>query len=91
MVSVLDSLNAAFVKTAPIAWFASHRHTAAGANEIYDYSYLFGYALDIPAGATTLTLPDDPDVRIMAVTVSKEPRLMVRPAQPLYDTFHERR
>jgi hypothetical protein len=84
MVSVLDSLNAAFIKEAPIAWFASHRHDAAGANEIYNYAYLFAYALDIPAGATTLKLPDNDKVRILAVTVSKEGGA-VTPAQPLYD------
>ena len=86
MINVLDTLNAAFVKDAPIAWFASHRHTAAGANEIYEYSYLYAYELDVPAGATTITLPKNENVRIMAVTLSKE-GAAVRPAKPLYDTF----
>ena len=38
----------------------------------YHYSYLFAYDLDIPPGATTLTLPDNEAVRILAVTVSDE-------------------
>jgi alpha-mannosidase len=84
MIMVLDSLNAAFTKDAPIAWFASHRHTAAGANEIYSYAYLFAYALDIPPGATTLSLPNNDRVRVMAISVTKEGG-QVLPAQPLYD------
>jgi len=75
-----------YVKPAPVAWFASHRHAADGANEPYAYAYLFAYAIDLPEGASTLTLPDDGAVRILAVTaVSGDGS--VRPAQPLYDTL----
>ena len=75
-----------YIKRAPVAWFASHRHTADGANEPYAYAYLFAYAIDIPAGARTLTLPDDDRIRVLAVTVATE-REPVRPAAPLYDTL----
>jgi alpha-mannosidase len=73
-----------FIKPAPLAWFASHHHRPDGLSEAYAYSYLFAYALDIPAGAKTLKLPDDERVRILAVTVSDESDA-VRPAQPLFD------
>jgi len=73
-----------FIKRAPIAWFASHRHTARGENEAYAYSYLFAYTIDLPAGATTLTLPNNDNVRILAITASND-RNSVKPAQPLYD------
>ncbi|HEX5603530.1 MAG TPA: glycoside hydrolase family 38 C-terminal domain-containing protein, partial [Pyrinomonadaceae bacterium] len=36
-----------FIKRAPVGWFASHRHTPAGGNEAYAYSYLFVYTLDV--------------------------------------------
>ena len=75
-----------FIKRAPLAWFASHRHTPDGKNEAYAYSYLFAYTIDIPAGATTLTLPSNDNVRIMAITGSNE-SARVTPAQPLYDTL----
>ncbi|HYV82054.1 MAG TPA: glycoside hydrolase family 38 C-terminal domain-containing protein [Pyrinomonadaceae bacterium] len=75
-----------FIKRAPVGWFASHRHTPAGANEAYAYSYLFVYTLDVPANVRTLTLPNDDRVRIMAITGSNE-RSGVKPAQPLYDTL----
>jgi alpha-mannosidase len=75
-----------FIKRAPLAWFASHRHTPAGTNEAYAYSYLFAYTIDVPANARTLTLPNNENVRILAITGSNE-RSMVKPAQPLYDTL----
>jgi alpha-mannosidase len=79
-------LNPGFIKQAPVAWFASHRHTAGGGNEPYVYSYLFAYAINIPAGARTLTLPSDVRIRILAITASDEAS-EARPAQPLYDTL----
>ena len=75
-----------FIKRAPIGWFASHRHTPAGTNEAYAYSYLFVYTFDVPANARVLTLPNNDSVRILAITGSNESS-MVRPAHPLYDTL----
>jgi alpha-mannosidase len=75
-----------FIKPAPLAWFASHHHNMMRGSEAYAYSYLFAYALDIPAGAKTLTLPRDDKVRVLAVTVSDESDA-VRPAQPLFDSL----
>jgi alpha-mannosidase len=75
-----------YVKPAPVAWFSSHRHDADGANEPYAYAYLFAYAIDLPDGAATLTLPDDPAVRVLAVTAAKDAGGVV-PARPLYDTL----
>ncbi len=77
-----------FIKRAPVAWFASHRHTADGANEPYAYSYLFAYSVDAPPNARTLTLPDNDKIRILAVTVAEEAPPL-RPAQPLYDTLEQ--
>jgi alpha-mannosidase len=85
----MTGLRPGFVKPAPIAWFASHRHSADGLSEAYAYSYLFAYALDIPAGAKTLTLPVDERVRVLAVTASDEGGA-VRPAQPLFDSLESR-
>ena len=75
-----------YIKRAPVAWFASHRHTSDGTNEAYAYSYLFAYALDVPANAKTLTLPNNENVRILAMSGSNE-RAWLKPAQPLYDTL----
>ena len=75
-----------FIKRAPLAWFASHRHTVEGKNEAYAYSYLFAYTIDVPANAKTLTFPDNDQVRILAITGSDE-RAWLKPAHPLYDTL----
>jgi alpha-mannosidase len=84
----MTGLKPGFIKPAPIAWFASHHHRADGLSEAYRYSYLFAYALDLPAGAKTLTLPVDDRVRVLAVTVSDEGDA-VRPAQPLFDWLEQ--
>jgi alpha-mannosidase len=75
-----------FIKRADIGWFASHRHDAAGQNEAYRYSYLFAYAMDLPAGAKSLTLPRNANIRILAATVARE-NSEAWPAQPLHDTL----
>jgi alpha-mannosidase len=87
--TVFNGLTPGFIKRAPIAWFASHRHTADGANEPYAYSYLFAYAIDLPPGARTITLPDNDKIRVLAATVSDEDSSLVE-AQPLYDTLIRR-
>jgi alpha-mannosidase len=79
-------LRPGYIKPATLAWYASHHHTPDGLNEPYQYSYLFAYALDLPAHAKTLTLPLNDKIRIMAVSVAKEEPNVV-PVQPLYDTL----
>jgi len=79
-------LRPSFIKRADLAWYCSHHHDPAGKNVAYSYSYLFGYAIDLPPGATTLTLPDNDKIRILAVSVAEE-NPEVKPAQPLYDVL----
>ncbi len=79
-------LRPGYIKPATLAWYASHRHTAEGLNEPYQYSYLFVYSMDMPAHARTLTLPANEKIRILAVSVAKE-EPGVSPAQPLHDTL----
>jgi alpha-mannosidase len=79
-----NGLTPGFIKHAPLAWFASHRRTAAGVSEPYQYSYLFAYAVDVPPGATTLTLPDNDKVRIVAITMSDEGTPLRSAAFPIY-------
>ena len=82
----MTGITPGFIKRAPVAWFASHRHTPDGKNEAYAYSYLFAYTIDVPANAKTLTLPNNDYVRILAITGTNE-RFSIKPAQPLYDTL----
>jgi len=82
----MTGIRPGYIKRADIAWFASQRRDAAGNPEPYQYSYLYAYPIDIPAGARTLVLPDNERIRILAVTVANEPWITT-PAQPLYDTL----
>jgi alpha-mannosidase len=52
-------LKPAHIKRADLAWYCSHHHNAAGENVSYAYSYLFGYAIDLPPGAKTIKLPNN--------------------------------
>jgi alpha-mannosidase len=79
-------MKAGFVKPATLAWYCSHHHTAAGLNEPYQYSYLFAFGIDLPAGARTLTLPANENIRVLAVSVAKEDP-QVKPVQALFDTL----
>ncbi|SPF46091.1 hypothetical protein SBA1_630040 [Candidatus Sulfotelmatobacter kueseliae] len=79
-------LKPGYIKRADLAWYCDHHHDAAGKNVAYSYSYLFGYAVDLPSGATTLRLPDNDRIRILAISVADE-NPEVKPAQPLYDVL----
>jgi alpha-mannosidase len=82
----MTGIEPGYIKRADVAWYCSHHHNAAGENVPYGYSYLFAYAIDLPAGAKTITLPNNGRVRIFAISVAEESP-EVKPAQPLYDTL----
>ena len=76
-----------FMKNATIAHVGTHRHRGDVCNLIYDFSYMYMVSLDLPEGAATLTLPDNRNVAVFAVTVAENPiddvelasRLFIRP------------
>ena len=83
-------LKPGYIKRAPVAWFASHNHAADGSNQPYSYSYLFAYDVPIQSGAKTLTLPDNPRIRVLAISLAEEAPA-VHPVHPLYDTLERDR
>jgi alpha-mannosidase len=82
----MTGIKPGYIKRADLAWYCSHHHNAAGDNVPYRYSYLFAYSIDVPAGAKTITLPDNDRIRILAMSVANE-NPAVKPAQPLYDVL----
>jgi len=83
----VTSINAPFVKQDNIAWFASHIHREyPSANVSYHYCYLYKYSIPVPAGANKLILPDNNNIKILAITATKEKEEVI-PLQPLYDNF----
>jgi alpha-mannosidase len=81
-VSGIDQIRPAYVKRDEIGWIGTHRHDPNG-NEPYVSSYLFLYALDVPAGAREVHLPANDRIRIMAATVASDGTRVI-PAGPIY-------
>lgn len=81
-----SGIKPAFIKRDSLGWYASFHRTADGKDVPYSYSYLFVYPIDLPTGATTLTLPDNDKIRILAITAAEQSG-SVHPAEPLYDVF----
>jgi alpha-mannosidase len=75
------------IKRDPIAWVATHRHTPT-ANNAYDFIYLFKYRIDLPAGVSnpTLTLPNNSNIIIYAMTLSNNSNDDTAPATLFYDS-----
>lgn len=59
------------LKNARIAYIGTHRHSASG-DEPYEFTYMFKFGVDIPKNGTTITLPNDPDIVIFAMTTISE-------------------
>jgi alpha-mannosidase len=76
-VTNLDQLRPGFIKRDEVAWVGTHRHARTG-NQVYVMSYVFAYALDVPAGARSLVLPSNDRLRVFAVSAVREPA-RVRP------------
>lgn len=74
-----------FLKDAEIAFVGTHRHSS-GKDEAYEFTYMFKFGIDIPQGATTVTLPDNPNLVVFAATLVKEKYPAVSPASPLFRT-----
>ncbi len=78
-------ITPAYVDPTPVGWIGTHRHTAEGRNEPYALTHFFLLRLPVSEGARVLTLPDDPDVRLLAATAVWNPGGATRAAQPLLD------
>lgn len=83
---VVTGITPGYIKPAAVAWFASHRHDATGADVPYSYAYLYAYVLPLGESSATLTLPDDAHIKLLAVTAARDAP-DAEPAAPLYDTL----
>jgi alpha-mannosidase len=84
VVSGMDQIRPGFVKRDEVAWVGTHRHGPNG-NQPYIASYIFMYAIDLPPGTREVRLPDDPRIRIFAMTVARYP-YHFWPATALYSS-----
>ena len=60
-----------FTKPGEVAWYSSHRHNPKTGNEYYTYSYLYKVGFEIPTSGGVLTLPNDPRIKIMAISTAR--------------------
>jgi alpha-mannosidase len=82
----MTGIKPGYIKRADLAWYSSHHHNASGENVPYAYSYIFAYPVELEPGAKAIRLPDNKNIRILAISVAEEnPELA--PAQPLYDVL----
>lgn len=83
----MAGLVPAYEKGGEVAWYSSHRHNPTSGNEFYEYSYLFKYGFDVPAGGTTLTLPKNGRIKVFAISAAKSGHDAISSTMPLYDNL----
>ena len=70
-----------------VAFFTTHLHHPEEGNQPYIYGYVFKYALDLPAGAKEIKLPDNPRIKILAITAAYNENDASRAVQKLFDVL----
>ena len=77
-----DGQTEGFLKDGCVAYIGGHRHSP-GADEPYEFTYMFRVCLDVPTGVRQVVLPRDEHVVIFAATVADD-AADVQPAAPLF-------
>lgn len=86
----VTAITPGYIKRDTIAWFCTHRHHPKLGNEAYRFSYLYKYDFDVPKGSKNVTLPNEPEIKLLAMTLTQKGYLPARPAAALYDDFSDR-
>lgn len=73
-----------YLQDAEVAYIGTHRHSTIG-DHAYEFTYMFKFAIHIPAGATEVVLPDNKNIVIFAATLVDEP---YAPAKAVSTLFH---
>ena len=86
----VSRIDPGFIKRDEIAWFATHLHNDS-VNIPYRYAYLYKYELVVDSLTGSVQLPEDPSVKIFAMTLANNQFDDILPVQPLYDDFTGRK
>lgn len=82
-------LAKAYLKKAPVVWNSTHLHTREG-NKAYEFAYLFKFAIDITKDTKTLTLPNNPDIIVAAITLANDVNTSTKAAQSMIDNIFKK-
>ena len=86
----IKSVEKGFIRRDELAFVCTHLHKDT-MNLPFQYGYLFKYGMDASSASGTLQLPDNPAIRIFAVTVAEDLYDQARPVAPLYDDLSGRK
>ncbi len=78
MVADASEILPAYINQTPVAWAGTHRHTAGGKNDTYKFTYLYAIPVELNPGAQQLTLPNNPRLKLLAVSVANDARDRIR-------------
>ena len=79
------AITPGWVKPDRVAWVSTHRIGPDGRRLAYSFAHFFRYRIDIPPGARELVLPEDPTIRLLALTAALNDNEATWPAHDLYD------
>ncbi len=85
MVTDPDQIAPAYITREPVAWYGSHRHSADGKNDTYQFTYLYPLRITIYPDSKTITLPMNPRIKLLAATVVNSDYGEIPAFQPAYD------
>lgn len=74
-----------YMKEQRVAYTGTHRHSPS-ADEPHEYTYMFHYTVDVPAGATSVILPQDRQVILFSATLTSGEAGRAVAAAPLFTT-----
>ena len=86
----VTGMETGYIKRDEVAWFTNHLHNDT-ANLPYQFAYIFKYALDVDSSMGSIQLPEDPSVKIFAMTLAENPYDDITILQPVYDDFTGRK
>lgn len=71
------------------AFTATHIHdTSENKDGIYEYLYMYKYVINIPEGSRTITLPNNPDILVYAITISDNVNDDTHPASQIVQVLN---
>ena len=83
-----EGLTPGYVRNGTVAYHTTHRHLSTGEDDPYAYGYLHQVTLELPRGAKTLTLPNAPNIMILAASAALNDNDASTPATALHDTLN---